>query len=177
VGTGPWDVTRAGTPGRNRFLASDADRDRAIDVLKAAFVGGALTKDELAVRTGQVLASRTYGQLAAITGDLAPQPAPPAKPASPAKPAKPAEPASPASPAKPKPATKAVHAPARRRLGKKVVALSACAIILLPALGASFFTFYGGFLVMFLFTFIGTVVTSTPPGKPQPGPAPMSGRR
>ena len=163
MGSGPWDVTRAGTPGRNRFLASDADRDRAIDVLKAAFVHGALTKDELAVRTGHILASRTYGELAAITGDLATQPAGPAKPASPARPAR--------------PATTASNAPARRRPNKKVVAWSVCAIVLPPAVGASFFTFYGGFLVMFLFTFIGTVVTSKPPGKPRPGAAPMSGRR
>jgi hypothetical protein len=160
VGTGPWDVTRAGTPGRNRFLASDADRDRAIEALKAAFVQGTLTKDELAVRTGQVLASRTYGHLAALTGELAEQSRTPATPARPARPAKTLS-----------------SAPARRRLNKKVVAWAASAIVLVPALAASFLSFYGGFLVMFLLTFIGTVVTSSPPGKPRPGPAPMSGRR
>ena len=160
MGTGPWDVTRAGTPGRSRFLASDADRDRAIDVLKAAFVQGALTKDELAVRTGQVLASRTYGHLAAITGDLAAQPARPAGPAGPARPAK-----------------SAGSTPARRRRNKKVVAWSASAIVLPPALAAAFLNYYGGFLVLLLFLFLGAVVTSKPPTKPGPGPAPMSGRR
>ena len=168
MGTGPWDVTRAGTPGRNHFLASDADRDRAIDVLKAAFVQGALTKDELDVRTGQVLASRTYGHLAEITGFLATQPGRPASPAKPASPARPAEPAS------NKPAS---DAPARRRLNKKVVVWSACAIVLPPALGAAFLNYYGGFLVLFMFLFLGAVVTSQPPSKPRPGPAPMSGRR
>ena len=69
--------------------------------------------------------------------------------------------------------------PARERLNKKVVAWGACALILAPALSAAFFTFYGGFLIMFAFTFLGTVMTSTSPGprRPGPGPAPMSGRR
>ena len=154
---GPWDPARAGTPGRNRLLASDADRERVVDVLKTAFVHGALTKDELAVRTGRTLNARTYGQLAAITADLARGPAE-------------------ASP----PATITVGpVPARKRLNKKVVAWSACAIILAPALSAAFFTFYGGFLVMFAVTFLGTVMTSTSPGSRRPGsgPAPMNGRR
>jgi hypothetical protein len=156
VATGPWDLTRAGTPGRNRFLASDADRERAIDLLKTAFVHGVLTKDELAVRTGHALNARTYGQLAIITGDLA------AEASSPAKPAKSA-----------KTATSATTTPTRRRLNKKVVAWGACAIVLPPVLGATFLSYYGGFLVMFLFTFIGTVVCSKPPARPRS----MSGRR
>jgi Domain of unknown function (DUF1707) len=161
VTTGPWDPARAGMPGRDRLLASNADRERVIDVLKTAFVHGALTKDELAVRTGRTLNARTYGQLAAITADLARGPAE-------------------ASPAEASPATiTAAPVPARKRLNKKVVAWGACAIILAPALSAAFFTFYGGFLVMFAFTFLGTVITSTSPGprRPGPGPAPMNGRR
>lgn len=155
VATGPWDPTRAGTPGRNRFLASDADRERVIDVLKTAFVHGALSKDELAVRTGHTLNARTYGQLAAITADLDRSPGKPSQPAT-------------IAPA---------PVPARGRLNKKVVAWGACAIVLAPALSAAFFTFYGGFLVMFVFTFIGTVITSKSPAARRPGPAPMSGRR
>jgi hypothetical protein len=41
-----------------------------IDVLKAAFVEDRLTRDEFDERVGQVLASRTYRQLAAVTADL-----------------------------------------------------------------------------------------------------------
>lgn len=158
MATGPWDPTRAGMPGRHRFLASDADRERAIDVLKTAFVQGTLTKDELAVRTGHVLNARTYGQLAALTAGLARRPAEAGQPASIAP-----------GPVAPR--------PARKRLNKKVVAGGACAIVLAPALSAAFFTFYGGFLVMFVFTLIGTVITSKPSVPRRPGPASMSDRR
>ena len=39
--------------GRGDPRASHADRDRVIDTLKAAFVQGRLTKDELDLRAGQ----------------------------------------------------------------------------------------------------------------------------
>ena len=165
MATGPWDPTRAGTSGRNRFLASDADRERVIDVLKTAFVQGVLTKDELAVRTGHALKARTYGHLAAITTDLA---------ARSAEARKPAKTTAPPAPATKRPAGKR---PARKRLTKKVVAWGACAIILPSALSAAFFTYYGGFLVIFAFTFIGTMLTSKSPAPRRPAPAPMSGRR
>jgi len=41
-----------------------------INVLKAAFVQGRLTNDELHVRVDQAFASRTYAELAAVTVDL-----------------------------------------------------------------------------------------------------------
>jgi hypothetical protein len=57
-----------GTAGaRGQLRTSHADRERAIDVLKAAFVQGRLTKDELSLRVGQVFASRTYADLGALT--------------------------------------------------------------------------------------------------------------
>ena len=60
-----------GTAGaQGRLRSSRADRDEAIDVLKAAFVQGRLTKDELDLRVGQVLASRTYADLAALIADV-----------------------------------------------------------------------------------------------------------
>jgi hypothetical protein len=163
VATGPWDPTRADTPGHHRFLASDADRERAIDVLKTAFVQGALTKDQLAVRTGQALRARTYGHLAALTADLA------ARPAGAAKPAKPAKPAEPAKPATAKTA-KATPAPARKRLTRKAVAWGACAIVLPTAVVTAFLNYYGGFLIMMLLTFLGTVLCSKPPAPRRPGP-------
>jgi hypothetical protein len=50
--------------------ASRADRERAIDLLKAAFVQGRLDRDEFDARIGHAVASRTYGDLAAVTADL-----------------------------------------------------------------------------------------------------------
>ena len=68
-------ITSAGV-GRSALRASDSDRDRVIDILKAAFVQGRLTKDELDARVGQTLASRTWGDLTAITSDIPPWPLP-----------------------------------------------------------------------------------------------------
>jgi hypothetical protein len=56
--------------GRGCLRASHADREHVIDVLKAAFVQGRLTKDELEARAGQTFAARTYADLAALTADL-----------------------------------------------------------------------------------------------------------
>jgi len=50
--------------------ASRSDRERVIDLLKAAFVQGRLTRDEFDARVGQALASRTYAELVPITADL-----------------------------------------------------------------------------------------------------------
>ena len=58
----------AGALGKLR--TSHADREQAIDVLKAAFVQGRLTKDEFDLRVGQVLASLTYAELGALTADI-----------------------------------------------------------------------------------------------------------
>ena len=153
VATGPWDVTAAVTPG---LLAGDADRERAIDLLKTAFVQGVLTRDELAARTGHALQARTYGQLAAVTAALEPRTPEPRKP----EPRKP----EPRTPAARRPAS-TIPAPARLRVSKKVVAWGACAIVLPPALAATFLSTYGGFLVMFLLTFIATVLCSKPPAR------------
>jgi len=65
--TGPPDEAAAG---RGRLRASHAEREQVIDVLKAAFVQGRLTRDELDARLAQALASRTYAELAAVTADL-----------------------------------------------------------------------------------------------------------
>lgn len=64
------------TAGRGRPRASHADREQVIDTLKAAFVQGLLTKDELDARVGQAFASRTYAELAAVTTDIPAGPAP-----------------------------------------------------------------------------------------------------
>ena len=63
--------TRTGSPsGGGGPTASRADRERVIDLLKAAFVQGRLNRDEFDARVGQVLASRTHWELAAATFDL-----------------------------------------------------------------------------------------------------------
>jgi Domain of unknown function (DUF1707) len=56
--------------GRGHIRASDVDRELTIDVLKAAFMQGRLTKDELAERVGQALAGRTYTDLDSLTADI-----------------------------------------------------------------------------------------------------------
>jgi Domain of unknown function (DUF4190)/Domain of unknown function (DUF1707) len=57
------------------MLAAATDRERTIDVLKAAFGEGRLTKEEFDLRSGRVLAARTYADLAAIVADLPAGPA------------------------------------------------------------------------------------------------------
>ncbi len=49
---------------------SAADRERAVDVLKAAFAEGRLDQDEYVERMEAAYASKTYGELAALTADL-----------------------------------------------------------------------------------------------------------
>ena len=65
---GPGDEI---TPGAGRHLrASHADREQVIDMLKAAFVQGRLTRDEFGLQVGRALASQTYADLAALTADI-----------------------------------------------------------------------------------------------------------
>ena len=67
--TEPADENEAAVaPGHLR--AAHADRDHVIGTLKAAFVQGRLTKDELDLRIGQTFASRTYAELARLTADI-----------------------------------------------------------------------------------------------------------
>jgi hypothetical protein len=136
--TGPGGHKAAGATGGGHLRASDADRDQVIDTLKDAFVQGRLTMDELGTRTGQALASRTYAELTAITADI------------------------PARPIAVPPPMPALRPATRRPVNKKAVACAACMIVLPPALGAAFLTFYGGFIILFLFAFAGLVVASGP---------------
>lgn len=66
----PGDDMAAARAGRGRLRASHADREYVLDVLKAAFVQGRLTKDEFDMRVGQTFGSRTYAELAVLTADL-----------------------------------------------------------------------------------------------------------
>jgi hypothetical protein len=64
---GPWEQLAH----HGRMRASDADRDRAADALRAGYLQGLLTAAERDARTGQVLAARTYAELTAATAVLA----------------------------------------------------------------------------------------------------------
>jgi Domain of unknown function (DUF1707)/Domain of unknown function (DUF4190) len=82
---GPYGIP-AGS-GDYHLRASTADREHAIEVLKAGFAEGRLTKEEYDARAGGAFAARTLGDLATITGDL-----PGGLPRAPVWPATPASP-------------------------------------------------------------------------------------
>jgi hypothetical protein len=70
MATGPGHEKALGAAGLGHMRASHADREQVIEILKAAFVQGQLTKGELDARAGQAFAARTYADLAALTTDL-----------------------------------------------------------------------------------------------------------
>lgn len=61
----------------SHWLASNADRERAVDVLRAGFTEGRLTREELDERVARVYEARTYGELGALVADLPAGVAPP----------------------------------------------------------------------------------------------------
>ena len=140
---GPWEP-RARAVGH--VLASDADREQVVEILTAAFVQGRLSLDELGLRAGHALASRTYGELAATIADI---PAPPLQPPAPPSPARPPAAA----------AARAPIPPGRMPAGAKAAVWAACVIVALPAVWAAFLTYYGGFLILFLLAFTGLTLT------------------
>jgi putative transcriptional regulator len=56
--------------GCGSLRASDADREQAVEALKAAFAQDRLAKTEFEAHVGQALASRTYAELAAVTAGI-----------------------------------------------------------------------------------------------------------
>ncbi|GGV83951.1 hypothetical protein GCM10010294_61190 [Streptomyces griseoloalbus] len=81
-GPQPWGG-QAGPPMR----ASHADRERAVDVLRAGYGEGRLEKPEFDRRVERAYAARTVGELALLVADLPQGPVPHAVPAVPAVPA------------------------------------------------------------------------------------------
>ena len=68
---GPGDEAAAAeSRSRGRLRASEADREQVIAALKAAFVQGRLTGDELGARVDRVYASQTYAELAEVIADI-----------------------------------------------------------------------------------------------------------
>ena len=124
VMAGPGEQGAAGAAAGGHLRASHADREHVVDVLKAGFVQGRLTKAELDARVGQALAARTYGDLAALTADV------------------------PAGLAGAVPPSRAVRAQARRPVGNAakagicaVIAVAVAVIVSIPTGGMALFIF------------------------------------
>lgn len=67
----PW-----GGPSTPSMLASHADRERAVDVLRAGYGEGRMEKAEFDRRVGRAYAARTVGELALLVVDLPQGPVP-----------------------------------------------------------------------------------------------------
>ena len=135
----PQDPYPGWAVGGGHLRASDADRERVVDALKAAFVQDRLTKGELARRAGQALESKTYADLAAATAGI------------PAAPAATPSPRQPASPVRARP------------VNWKVIAWVLSVVIVTPALGVAFFaTYYGSFYILLLLGFVASGLIATP---------------
>jgi len=135
VTKGPGERGAADATAHGRLRASDADREQVIGTLKAAFVQGWLTREQLGARAGQALLSRTYAELAAVTEGI------PAR-----------------LPGAGRPAALPV-APMRKPVSR-TAARWAAYMIVPAALGAAFLTYYGGFIVVFLLAFTGLTLTT-----------------
>ena len=135
----------AGDHGRLR--ASDADRERAVDALKAAFVQDRLSKRALAERVGRALESKTYAELASATAGIPPKPAPTPRLRQPVIP----RPRQPATPRRARP------------VSWKVVAWVVGVIVVSPGLAVAFFdTYYGSFFILLLAGFIASGLVGSP---------------
>ena len=71
---------------RAALRASDADRERAVELLRGHAQAGRLTVEELDERCSRALSAKTFGELDAVTTDLPPISAPPAAIAPPSRP-------------------------------------------------------------------------------------------
>ncbi|OIJ67577.1 hypothetical protein WN71_013170 [Streptomyces mangrovisoli] len=71
----PW-AGQGGPPAAPSMLASHADRERAVDVLRAGYGEGRLEQPEFEKRVARAYAARTVGELAHIVADLPQGPVP-----------------------------------------------------------------------------------------------------
>jgi uncharacterized membrane protein len=65
-----WPAYGVPAYGHAAMLASDADRDRAAEVLKSGFATGRLTKDEHDDHLHRIYTARTHGDLVQVTSQL-----------------------------------------------------------------------------------------------------------
>jgi hypothetical protein len=119
-------------PGYGRLRASNADRERTIDVLKAAFAEGRLDTGEYTDRVGQAHASRTYADLGALVADL---------------PAGPLGTLAPARPGAVLPYPSPVPAPASKPRNTLEIAVLAMVVLIVPAV-AILFAVVGGLALL-----------------------------
>jgi hypothetical protein len=66
----PFLLRTAALRHNGRMLAGDADRERAVNVLKDAFTEGRLKQDEYEDRVGLAYQARTYADLDRVTEDI-----------------------------------------------------------------------------------------------------------
>ena len=130
-----WDQVAACMVSRDRIRAADADRDRVLDTLGTAFMDGRLTGEEFHARAVWAAASRTYGDLAAVTVSIPPR-----------------------SEAPPRRTVRTDL----DRVDKKSLAWGMFLILMPVTLGIAFATHFVGFLVQFVVAFIGVTVTAQP---------------
>ncbi|MFK0045658.1 DUF1707 and DUF4190 domain-containing protein [Streptomyces sp. NPDC090741] len=69
----PWQPAPTA---QSAMRASNTDRDRTVDVLKAAYAEGRLSRDEYGQRFDAAYKAQTYGQLAQLVADLPAGPMP-----------------------------------------------------------------------------------------------------
>ncbi|POX55507.1 hypothetical protein C3489_10080 [Streptomyces sp. Ru71] len=77
----PWQPWQPAQPGWRGMLASHADRERAVDVLRAGYGEGRMEREEFERRVERAYAARTVGELALLVADLPQGPVPPSLPA------------------------------------------------------------------------------------------------
>ncbi|MGA8454796.1 MAG: DUF1707 domain-containing protein [Streptosporangiaceae bacterium] len=149
----PQDPTAGWAAFGGHLRASDADRERVIDFLKAAFVQRRLSQSDLTGRVGQVLESKTYAELAGATSGIPARRADTPRPRQPVVPVRPRQPAAPvrASP-----------------VSWKVIAWVVGVIVVSPGLAVAFFdTYYGSFFILLFAGFIASGLVGSP-GTPRP---------
>jgi hypothetical protein len=105
-----------------RMLASDGDRERAVDILKEAYTQGRLRPEEYDERVGRAYQARTYDDLDRVTADI-PHPAAPPYP----------QPPFPPAPLPPPP----VFVPAVRPANTAATASLVCGVFAVFTLGAT----------------------------------------
>ena len=130
-----WDQVAACMVSRDRIRAADADRERVLDTLGTAFMDGRLTGEEFHARAVWAAASRTYGDLAAVTVSIPPR-----------------------SEAPPRRTVRTDL----DRVDRKSLAWGMFLFLMPLALGTAFITHYVGFFVLFFVAFIGVTVTAQP---------------
>ena len=140
----PQDPTAGWAAFGGHLRASDADRERVIDFLKAAFVQRRLSQSDLTGRVGQVLESKTYAELAGATSGI------------PARRADTPRPRQPVAPVRASP------------VSWKVIAWVVGVIVVSPGLAVAFFdTYYGSFFILLFAGFIASGLVGSP-GTPRP---------